>query len=122
MPRSEMPGTPLEVPITEGTLARALALVRLLRVHCPWDAAQTANTLVPHLIEETHEVVDAIHDGDADTLEEELGDLLLNLAFQIVVAEEVVEEDEEDLKEEVEGLYKLQLPEQYQQENREQVL
>ena len=45
-------------------------------------------TLVPHLLEETHEVVDAIHDGDADGLEGELGDLLLNLAFQIVVAEE----------------------------------
>ena len=56
MPRSEMPGTPLEVPVTEGTLDRALALVRLLRVHCPWDAAQTANTLVPHLIEEPRQV------------------------------------------------------------------
>jgi MazG family protein len=43
---------------------------------------------VPHLLEETHEVVDAIHDGDATALEAELGDLLLNLAFQVVVAEE----------------------------------
>jgi MazG family protein len=43
---------------------------------------------VPHLLEETHEVVDAIHDDDTDALEGELGDLLLNLAFQIVVAEE----------------------------------
>lgn len=79
---------PLEVPRTDGTLDRALALVRLLRVHCSWDAEQTATTLVPHLLEETHEVVDAIHDGDQDALEGELGDLLLNLAFQIVVAEE----------------------------------
>ena len=88
MPPSERPGSPLEVPGPEGTLDRALALVRLLRAHCPWDAAQTANTLVPHLLEETHEVVDAVHDDDADALEGELGDLLLNLAFQIVVAEE----------------------------------
>ena len=88
MPPSERPGTPLEVPGPEGTLDRALALVRLLRAHCPWDAAQTASTLVPHLLEETHEVVDAVHDDDADALEGELGDLLLNLAFQIVVAEE----------------------------------
>ena len=88
MPPSERPGTPLEVPGPEGTLDRALALVRLLRAHCAWDAAQTARTLVPYLLEETHEVVDAIHDDDADTLEGELGDLLLNLAFQIVVAEE----------------------------------
>ncbi len=73
---------------TPGSLDRALALVRFLRAHCPWDARQTARTLVPHLLEETHEVVDAIHSGDGDALEGELGDLLLNLAFQIVVAEE----------------------------------
>jgi MazG family protein len=73
---------------TPGELDRALALVRFLRAHCPWDAAQTARTLVPHLLEETHEVVDAIHAGDAAALEGELGDLLLNLAFQVVVAEE----------------------------------
>ena len=42
----------------------------------------------PHLLEETHEVVDAIRDGEPKALEGELGDLLLNLAFQIVVAEE----------------------------------
>jgi MazG family protein len=71
-----------------GTLDRALALVRFLRANCAWDARQTARTLVPHLLEETHEVVDAIHDGDARALEGELGDLLLNLAFQVVVAEE----------------------------------
>jgi len=71
-----------------GTLDRALALVRFLRAECPWDQAQTAESLVPHLLEETHEVVDAIHEGDASALESELGDLLLNLAFQIVVAEE----------------------------------
>ncbi len=87
-PPKPPPSTPLEVPPTAGTLDRALALVRTLRAHCPWDAEQTAVTLVPHLLEETHEVVDAIHDGDADALEGELGDLLLNLAFQIVVAEE----------------------------------
>ncbi len=71
-----------------GALDRALALVRFLRIECEWDRAQTAESLVPHLLEETHEVVDAIHSGDARALEGELGDLLLNLAFQIVVAEE----------------------------------
>jgi MazG family protein len=63
-------------------------LVRFLRAHCPWDAKQTASSLVPHLLEEAHEVADAVHEGDAAMLEGELGDLLLNLAFQIVVAEE----------------------------------
>jgi ATP diphosphatase len=71
-----------------GTLDRALELVRFLRVECSWDRVQTAETLIPHLLEETHEVVDAIRDGDTKALEGELGDLLLNLAFQIVVAEE----------------------------------
>lgn len=71
-----------------GSLDRALALVRFLRAHCPWDAAQTPETLVPHLLEETHEVVDAIRDGTPEALEGELGDLLLNLAFQIVLGEE----------------------------------
>ena len=73
---------------TAGELDRALELVRFLRARCPWDAAQTAESLVPHLLEETHEVVDAIGSGDVGALEQELGDLLLNLAFQVVVAEE----------------------------------
>lgn len=71
-----------------GTLDRALALVRFLRKECPWDAEQTAESLVPHLLEEAHEVADAIHDGRTGELAGELGDLLLNLAFQVVVAEE----------------------------------
>ena len=73
---------------TAGALDRALALVRFLRSECEWDRAQTAESLIPHLLEETHEVVDAIHGGDPRALEGELGDLLLNIAFQIVVAEE----------------------------------
>lgn len=71
-----------------GELDRALALVRFLRAHCPWDQAQTPESLVPHLLEETHEVVDAIRAGSTSDLEKELGDLLLNLAFQVVLAEE----------------------------------
>lgn len=71
-----------------GTLDRAVRLVRFLRENCPWDAEQTAESLIPHLLEETHEVVDAIRDGGPREIEGELGDLLLNLAFQIVVAEE----------------------------------
>jgi len=75
-------------PAVSGELDRALALVRYLRAHCPWDRKQTAESLIPHLLEETHETVAAIREGDADGLEGELGDLLLNLAFQIVVLEE----------------------------------
>jgi len=91
-----MPDSPdIEIPRfgsprfgSEGDLDRALALVRFLRAECDWDRVQTAESLIPHLLEETHEVVDAIHAKDARALEGELGDLLLNLAFQVVVAEE----------------------------------
>ena len=70
------------------TLGRALALVRFLRERCPWDAKQTPDTLRPYLLEEAHEVADAIRSGDDEGLAGELGDLLLNVAFQIVLAEE----------------------------------
>jgi MazG family protein len=84
-----------EVPVplpepgpNDGVLDRALTLVAFLRENCPWDAAQTPESLIPHLLEETQEVVDAIRAGDTRELEGELGDLLLNLAFQVVVGEE----------------------------------
>lgn len=71
-----------------GALDRALALVEFLRAGCPWDAAQTPQSLRRYLLEESHEVIDAIDRGDETGLREELGDLLLNLAFQVVLAEE----------------------------------
>ena len=96
-----MPGTPSVPPDGHprfdgpGALDRALELVRFLRANCPWDRAQTPHTLIPHLLEETHEVVDAIRDGDDEALVGELGDLLLNLAFQVVLAEEAGQSDAE---------------------------
>src|SRR5689334_22051309 len=48
---------------------------------CPWDKVQTHQTLAPYLIEESHEVVEAIENGDFDNLAEELGDLLLQVVF-----------------------------------------
>ncbi len=71
-----------------GVLDRALALVEFLRAHCPWDAAQTPATLTRYLLEEAHETAGAIAAGDADALRGELGDLLLNVAFQVVIGEE----------------------------------
>ncbi len=49
---------------------------------CPWDREQTLETLVPYLVEETYEVVDALAAGDVDEHREELGDLLLQVVFQ----------------------------------------
>jgi MazG family protein len=71
-------------PMLEDTLA----LMRDLRARCEWDAAQTHESLRPYLIEEAHEVDDAIRAGDDGKLREELGDLLLQVLFHAVVAEE----------------------------------
>lgn len=48
---------------------------------CPWDREQTHQTLVPYLIEEAHEVIEAIESGNKEDLYEELGDLLLQIVF-----------------------------------------
>jgi MazG family protein len=72
----------------DSALGRALALVRDLRQRCPWDGAQTAATLRPYLVEEVLELDQAIRRDDPVELRDELGDLLLHLAFQIVIAEE----------------------------------
>src|SRR5437016_14076977 len=69
-------------------LARALALVRDLRARCPWDHAQTRETLRPYLVEEALELDQALKHGEPAELRDELGDLLLHLAFQIVIGAE----------------------------------
>jgi len=72
-----------------GALDRALDLVRFLRAGCPWDAAQTPVSLTPYLLEESLELAEDIIEGAPDEkLRSEIGDLLLNVAFQIVLAEE----------------------------------
>lgn len=70
------------------TLEDTLALMRDLRRRCEWDAAQTHESLRPYLIEEAHEVDEALLAGDDIRLREELGDLLLQILFHSVVAEE----------------------------------
>ena len=75
------------------SLARALALVRDLRARCPWDHTQTRETLRPYLVEEALELDQALKHGEPARLRDELGDLLLHLAFQIVIGEEQGEFD-----------------------------
>lgn len=55
---------------------------------CPWDRKQTFDSIVPHTIEETYEVVDAIHNQDWNNLQEELGDLLFQVIFYSQLANE----------------------------------
>ncbi|RZS87359.1 XTP/dITP diphosphohydrolase [Motilibacter rhizosphaerae] len=60
---------------------------------CPWDAEQTHESLVQYLVEETYEVIEAIEQGSATDLREELGDLLLQVVFHARIAEERTEEE-----------------------------
>ncbi|MEC4805780.1 MAG: nucleoside triphosphate pyrophosphohydrolase [Jaaginema sp. PMC 1079.18] len=69
-------------------LQRLVAVVAQLRSPengCPWDLAQTSESLIPYIIEEAYEVVDAIRSGDNDAIAEELGDLLLQVVLQAQV-------------------------------------
>ncbi|MGJ3249454.1 MAG: nucleoside triphosphate pyrophosphohydrolase [Elainellaceae cyanobacterium] len=55
---------------------------------CPWDLAQTPQTLIPYVIEEAYEVVDAIRQGDSEAIADELGDLLLQVVLHAQIASE----------------------------------
>ncbi len=65
-------------------------MIKLLRAPggCPWDRAQTSESIKGNMIEEAYELVDAIERGDADGMEEETGDVLLQAAFHAVMEEE----------------------------------
>ena len=88
-------GDPLDVEIVHGSYdlpgARLLDVVSVmerLRRDCPWDRKQTHQSLIPYLIEETYETADAVASGDFTSLREELGDVLMQVAFHSVVAAE----------------------------------
>ena len=70
------------------SLEDALALMRDLRARCEWDAAQTHESLRPYLIEEAHELDEALREGDDRLTRDELGDVLLQVLFHSVVAEQ----------------------------------
>jgi len=94
------PRSTLYVPPADAGWLGLVATNRILRNECPWDAEQTHHTIASHLIEETYETVDAIGalpveapGGDPDqgayaALEEELGDLLLQVVFHANLAAE----------------------------------
>lgn len=72
----------------KATLEDTLALMRDLRARCEWDAAQTHDSLRPYLVEEANELDEAIRHGDDERMRDELGDVLLQVVFHSVVAEE----------------------------------
>ncbi|MEZ8283467.1 nucleoside triphosphate pyrophosphohydrolase [Vibrio splendidus] len=69
-------------------LEQIMAKLRDPEGGCPWDLKQNFETIVPHTIEETYEVVDAIHNKDWANLQEELGDLLFQVIFYSQLAKE----------------------------------
>jgi MazG family protein len=70
-----------------------------LRRECPWDREQTSRSILPYLIEETYEVLEAIEAGDPAEIRAELGDLLLQVLFHSELASERGEFDVYDVAE-----------------------
>ena len=81
-------------------LERLTAVVAQLRhpeTGCPWDLAQTPESLTPYVLEEAYEVVDAIQTGDRAHIAEELGDLLLQVVLQAQIFSEAQDFDLGDI-------------------------
>ena len=78
-----------EHPTPIGALLALMTRLRDRENGCPWDAVQTFSTIAPYTIEEAYEVADAIARNDLKGLEEELGDLLLQVVFHAEMAREV---------------------------------
>jgi uncharacterized protein YabN with tetrapyrrole methylase and pyrophosphatase domain len=70
------------------SLLRLVEVMDTLRTSCPWDARQTHESLAPHLLEESYEALDALESGDLAALQDELGDVLLQVVFHARIAAE----------------------------------
>ncbi len=72
-------------------LSKLFDIVQKLRAPggCDWDKSQTQESLIPYLLEETYEVIEAIEKKDYLSLKEELGDLLLHIVFQAELLSEI---------------------------------
>ncbi len=81
----------------ESALDRAVAIVADLRERCEWDRVQTRRTLRPYLIEEAHELAAALDAGDPDSIREEVADLMLHLAWQLVLGRETGEFTDQEI-------------------------
>lgn len=70
------------------TLVETIAALRDPETGCPWDSAQTHESIAANMVEEAYEAVDAIEAGDVDHMREELGDVLMQILLQSRMAEE----------------------------------
>lgn len=99
--------TSMYVDAEPGGLIGAIKAMRVLREQCPWDRSQTHQSLAKYLVEESHELIDAIVtlESDPDDLmayaavEDELGDVLLSVLFHAVIAREAGVFDIDDVAE-----------------------
>ena len=82
------PGAAPNGAIPGAALLRLVEVMDTLRVKCPWDAKQTHESLAPYLLEECYEALEALEGGDPAALRDELGDVLLQVAFHARVAAE----------------------------------
>lgn len=94
----------------KSALGRAIALVRDLRVRCAWDRVQTRETLRPYLVEEVLELDHALGEDDVERIRDELGDFLLHLAWQLVLAQERKEFSPDDVADTMERKMKRRHP------------
>ena len=105
-----VPAPPVPARSAGAEVAQLVALTATLRERCPWDRAQTHATLMPHLVEECYEVLDALSGlegraaapGAAAHLQEELGDLLFQIVFHARLA---AEEGQFDLADVARGVH-----------------
>lgn len=91
-------------------LARAVAMVTDLRARCPWDRLQTRETLRPYLVEELLELDHALGTGDPSAIREEVSDMLLHLAWQLVIAAEREEFTPDDVADDLENKMRRRHP------------
>jgi len=91
-------------------LGRAMAMVADLRARCSWDRVQTRETLRPYLVEEVMELDHALGEGDPAMIRDEVSDLLLHLAWQLVLAGEQQEFTPDDVAGDLERKMKRRHP------------
>jgi len=106
----------METP-ADDPLAEFVAVMRRLRAECPWKQEQTHRSLARYLLEETYETLEAIDSGDRTGdwahLREELGDLLLQVVFHAVIAEQAGEFDLDDVARDVTAKMRRRNPHVY---------
>jgi ATP diphosphatase len=90
-----------------------MAMVRDLRARCPWDRVQTRESLRPYLVEEALELDHALGEAEPGAIRDELSDLLLHVAFQLVIAEERREFSADDVAEGLEQKMRRRHPHLY---------